>query len=306
MKPTLLMIEPVPIIEAELERRFTVHRLFAAADREQLLDEVGPSVLGVVTGGGGGLPNAIMDRLPALEIIAVNGVGLDAIDLPKAEARGIKVTTTPDVLTDDVAEMAIGLMLAVARGLCVGDRFVRSGQWPQGKPRTLGRRLAGQRLGVLGMGKIGRAVARRAEAFGLKIAYTGRRPHDDLAYPFEPDLKALGAASDILVVTAAASAETRNIVSAEVLDALGPEGVLINVARGSLVDEAALVAALTEGRLGGAGLDVFADEPHAPPGLFGLDNVVLQPHNGSATLDARQAMGRIILQNLDAQFADRF
>jgi lactate dehydrogenase-like 2-hydroxyacid dehydrogenase len=246
-----------------------------------------------------------MDRLPALEIIAVNGVGLDAIDLAKAKARNIKVTTTPDVLTDDVAEMALGLMLAVARGLCVGDRFVRAGSWPQGKPRLLGRRLAGQRLGLLGMGNIGRAVARRAEALGLSVAYTGRRRHGDLAYDFVADLTALAAGSDILVVTAAATAETRNIVNAEVLNALGPKGVLINVARGSLVDETALVSALAEGRLGGAGLDVFADEPNAPSALFGLDNVVLQPHNGSATVEARQAMGRLILENLDAQFAGR-
>ena len=305
MKPTILMIEPVLIIEAELERRFEVQRLYAAADPDRLLSEIGGQVRGVVTGGGGGLANAIMDRLPALEIIAVNGVGLDAIDLPKAKGRGIKVTTTPDVLTDDVAEMAIGLMLAVARGLCVNDRFVRTGGWPHGKPRKLGRRLSGQRLGVLGMGNIGRAVANRAAALGLTVAYTGRRAHADLPYAFEPDLKALAAASDILVVSAAATPETRNMVDAGVLEALGPEGVLINVARGSLVDEPALVAALTEGRLGAAGLDVFADEPNVPSGLLGLDNVVLQPHNGSATLDARQAMGRLILENLDAHFAAR-
>jgi lactate dehydrogenase-like 2-hydroxyacid dehydrogenase len=209
------------------------------------------------------------------------------------------------VLTDDVADMALGLMLTVLRRLCVGDRFVRDGRWARKDIMPLATRLTGKRLGILGLGRIGRAIARRAAAFETVIAYTGRRAHDDAPYRFEPSLVALARDSDVLVVSVAGGAGTRGLVSREVLEALGPEGVLINVARGAVIDEPALVEALCQGRLGGAGLDVFANEPHVPEALLGLEQVVLQPHRGSATHETREAMGRLVLDNLAAHFAGR-
>jgi lactate dehydrogenase-like 2-hydroxyacid dehydrogenase len=264
---------------------------------------IAAAVRGVATGGGTGVPRPIMDALPRLEIIAVNGIGTDAVDLERARARGIRVATTPGVLTDDVADMAMGLLLAVMRGLSAGDRFVRAGRWGADGSLPLARKVGGKRLGILGLGQVGRAVARRAEAFGMEIAYTDLRAFDDVAHRHEPELAALAGWADALIVAASGGPGSRGIVDGGVLDALGPEGVLVNVARGSVVDEAALVAALTEGRLGGAGLDVFAHEPHVPEALLGLDRVVLQPHRASATVETRLAMGELVLANLAAQFA---
>jgi lactate dehydrogenase-like 2-hydroxyacid dehydrogenase len=212
------------------------------------------------------------------------------------------VTTTPDVLMDDVADLAIGLLIATLRGICVGDRFVRAGSWPAGG-LPLARKVSGKRLGILGLGRIGRAIARRAEAFGMTIGYTDLRAFDDVGYHFFPTPQALAADSDILVVAAAGGAGSRGTVGAPVMDALGPEGTLINIARGSVVDEPALVAALAEGRLGAAGLDVFADEPRVPEALWRMDNVVLQPHRASATVETRLAMGELVVANLAAHFA---
>ena len=258
-------------IEAGLDEAYEIHRLYAAGDRDALLAEVGPRVRGIVTGGALGVPRAMMDALPALEIIAVNGIGTDAVDLERARGRGIRVTTTPNVLTDDVADMAMGLLLATSRRLCAGDRFVRAGQWPTGKV-PLARKVTGKRLGVLGLGRVGRAIARRAECFDMAIAYTDVRWFDDVPYRFVPTLAGLAEASDVLVVAAAGGPQSRGIVGEAVLNALGPDGILINVGRGSIVDEPALVAALAEGRLGGAGLDVFVDEPNVPEALWRLDN----------------------------------
>jgi hydroxypyruvate reductase len=217
----------------------------------------------------------------------------------------VRVTNTPDVLTDDVADMALGLMLATLRRLCVGDRFVRDGRWARKEALPLATKLTGKRLGILGLGRIGRAIARRAAAFDMVIAYTGRRAHDDVPYRFEPSLAALARDSDILVVAVAGGPDTRGLVDRDVLDALGPAGVLVNIARGTVVDEPALVEALRQGRLGGAGLDVFENEPHVPEALFGLEQVVLQPHQASATHETREAMGRLVLDNLAAHFAGR-
>ncbi|MBP2299734.1 2-hydroxyacid dehydrogenase [Azospirillum picis] len=305
MKPEILLIDPMmPAIEAALDAAYTVHRLSAAADRDRLIAEVGPRVQAVVTGGGSGVKNAVVDACPKLGIITINGVGTDAVDLEHARRRGVRVTNTPDVLTDDVADLAIGLVIATSRRMALADRFVRSGRWPDGK-LPLARKVSGKRMGILGLGRIGEAIARRAAAFGMDIAYTNRKPRNDVPYRFVASPLELARDSDILVVAASAGPDARNMVGRAMLDALGPEGILVNVARGSVVDEPELLAALTEGRLGGAGLDVFADEPHVPEEFFGLDNVVLQPHQASATIETRTAMGQLVLDNLAAFFAGR-
>lgn len=304
MKAEILLVDPmIPIIEERLDGAYTVHRLFAAADRPAFVASVAPKVRAVVTGGVSGAGRALIDALPALEIIAINGIGTDAVDLERARERGIRVTATPDVLTDDVADLAMGLLIAAARRLCVGDRYVRAGSWPKREPFALAQRVSGKNLGIIGLGRIGRAIARRAEGFGLKIAYTDLRPFPELPYAYQADLLELAAASDFLIVAAAGGPQSRGIVNAAVLDALGPRGILINVARGSVVDETALVAALQEGRLGGAGLDVFVDEPNVPEALMAMEQVALQPHRASATVETRVAMGELVLANLAAHFA---
>ncbi|WP_434625164.1 2-hydroxyacid dehydrogenase [Azospirillum sp. B2RO_4] len=294
----------MPAIEQALDAAYTVHRLSAAPDRDRLIAEVADRVRAVVTGGGTGVKKAVVEALPKLGIVAINGVGTDAVDLEHARGRGVRVTNTPDVLTDDVADLAIGLMIAASRRMMVGDRFVRAGSWPKGK-LPLARKVSGKRLGVLGLGRIGEAIARRAEAFGMTISYTNRKPRDGMSYRFVASPVELARESDILIVAASAGADARNMVGRAVLDALGPDGLLVNVARGSVVDEPELLAALTEGRIGGAGLDVFADEPNVPEGFYGLDNVVLQPHQASATVETRMAMGQLVLDNLEAFFAGR-
>ena len=305
MKPHVLLIEPMmPEAEARLDAAYCVHRLFAAHDRAALIAAIGSCVRAIVTGGGHGASNEIVDALPRLEIIAINGIGTDAVDLEHARARSVRVTTTPDVLTEDVADMALGLMLATSRRICVADRFVRSGGWLH-EHLPLAAKVSCKQLGIFGLGQVGRAVARRAEGFGMQIAYCDRDPVAGTAFHFQPDLERLANDSDFLVIAASGGPATRGLVGRAVLDALGPAGVLINVARGSVVDEPALVAALAEGRLGGAGLDVFAHEPDVPKALWDMDNVVLQPHRASATVETRRAMADLVLANLAAHFAGR-
>jgi lactate dehydrogenase-like 2-hydroxyacid dehydrogenase len=277
-----------PSLMEALATRFQIHR----ADP--------PATTRAIVGGGSVLVDqAVLDRLPALEIVAVNGVGYDRIDLDAVRARGVRVTTTPDVLTDDVADLAIGLMLAVDRRIAFNDRAVRQGGWEV----PLGRRTSGRRIGIFGFGRIGQAIARRAEPFGREVLYTARHERADSGYRFVPDIGALAEACETLILIAPGGATTRHIVDASVLEKLGPNGVLINVARGSLVDEAALVAALAAGTIAGAGLDVFEDEPHVPDALKAMDQVVLLPHQGSATAECRAAMASLVLANLDAHFA---
>jgi lactate dehydrogenase-like 2-hydroxyacid dehydrogenase len=235
----------------------------------------------------------------------VFGVGVDAVDLATARARGVRVTNTPDVLTEGVAELGIALLLAVARRIPFNDRYVRSGRWPKEGDPALSSSLAGRRLGIVGLGRIGRRVAELAQAFGMVISYTGPRRKDDVAWRYYGDPVELARDVDVLIVTCKGGAETAGLVAREVIEALGPEGWLINIARGSVVDEAALVEAVVRGRLGAAGLDVFAREPQVPEALLGLDNVVLQPHQGSASEETRGAMGRLVLENLEAHFAGR-
>ena len=306
MKPDVLLIEPMMAeIEAKLDLAYTMHRLFKTKDPEGLLRDVGARIRGVATGGGSGVAPAIMDALPSLEIIAINGIGTDAVDLAKAKARGIRVTTTPNVLTDDVADLGLALLLATARSLCVGDRFVRAGSWSESKVLPLGAKVSGKRLGIFGMGRIGREIAARAQGFKMSIAYTDLRRMEDLPYDFFESAETMAANVDFFVVAAAGGAQSRGAIGKDVLNALGPEGILVNIARGSVVDEPALVSALVEGRLGGAGLDVFADEPNVPEALLALNNVVLQPHRASATFDTRIAMGNLVLANLAAHFAGK-
>lgn len=304
MKPQILLIEPMmPEVEAQLDAAYQVHRLFRAKDRAALIAQVAPAIRGIATGGGHGVANDVFDALPHLEIIAINGIGTDAVDLERARARGVHVTTTPGVLTDDVADLAIGLMLAVSRRICAADRFAREGRWP-GAHLPLSTKMSGKRLGILGLGHVGQAIARRAEGFDMPMAYSDRHPIE-VAYRFVPDLEELARDSDFLVIAASAGPATRGIVNGRVLDALGPQGALINVARGSIVDEDALVVALAEGRLGGAGLDVFAHEPNIPQALWTMDNVVLSPHQASATVETRRTMADLVLANLAAHFGGK-
>lgn len=300
MKPEIVLLERMmPQIEKALDDAYTVHYL---PDTPSLA-AVAPRVRAVVTGGGTGVPPDVMAALPELGLIAVNGIGTDAVDLREAQRRNIHVTTTPGVLTDDVADMAIALLLAVSRGIVRADRYVRAGDWPTGAPIALGHRVSGKRMGIVGLGHVGRAIAHRAQAFGMQVAYNDVREIPDAGFAYHADLTDLARASDILVVAAAGGAGSRGIVNAGVLDALGHAGILVNVARGSVVDEDALVAALREGRLGGAGLDVFAHEPDVPAALLAMDNVVLQPHRASATVETRLAMGEMVLGNLAAFYA---
>jgi hydroxypyruvate reductase len=302
-KQDIVIVTPVygPTME-ELDRRFALHRLWEAKDRVAFYAPLAAKVRAIVSSGHAGADAAMMDALPKTELIACFGVGYDAIDVVAAKARKIAVTNTPDVLTDDVADLALGLLIDVARRITRGDRFVRSGGWLKGG-LEFGTALTGKKVGIVGLGRIGRATARRAEAFGLKVLYHGRREQPDSPYPYYADLVQLARDCDFLVLTLPGGPETKGLVGAQVLDALGSNGMLINVARGSIVDEKALVAALYAGRLGGAALDVFADEPRVPAELLTMDNVVLQPHVGSATHDTRGAMGRLVIDNLLAHFS---
>lgn len=305
-KLDILLLEPMlESIEAQLDALYTVHRRFAATERDWVPAELAPKVRGIVTGGGIGASRPLVDMLPALEIIGINGIGTDAVDLENARARGIRVSTTPDVLTDDVADLGMGLMISALRGLATGDRFVRAGVWGKQPNLPLAHKVSGKRLGILGMGRIGRAIGRRAEGFGMQISYHDVRRFDDVPYGYAGTLVELARGADVLMVAASGGAQSRGIVNAEVLTALGPEGVLVNIARGSVVDETALVAALLEKRIAGAGLDVFVDEPNVPKALWGMENVVLQPHRASATVETRVAMGELVLANVAACFGGK-
>ncbi|MBL1376350.1 2-hydroxyacid dehydrogenase [Zobellella iuensis] len=288
-----------------LEQRYQLHRLDLAADPEALLAEVGGRVRAVVTSHGGGFPKHLLDRLPNLEIVASSGVGVDTLCVADCRARGIPVTHTPDVLTEDVADMGLLLLLATVRRLLPAERWVRQGHWQQRGMMPLNRSVTGKKLGIVGLGRIGKAIAQRAEAFGMEICYYGRRRQEGVAYPWYGNLVQLAREVDILMPVLPGGEETRGIISAEVLGALGPEGYFVNIARGSVVDEPALVALLQQGGLAGAGLDVFADEPRVPTALLDLDNVVLQPHCASGTEETRGAMAQLVVDNLAAHFAGR-
>ena len=294
----LQLVPLYPDVQRELEARYRVH----SADR---LDEVASIVRAVVTNGHAGPPPEVIDRLTALEIIGSASVGYDGIPVEYARSKGIPVTNTPEVLNDDVADLAIALMIMTARRLLGSDAYVRAGRWAREGAYPLAGRASGKTVGILGMGRIGREIGKRAEAMNNKIVYHSRRRVADVAYQYYPDPVTLAKNCDFLIVILPATAQTEKIVSKDVIEALGPGGILVNVARGAVVDEDALVAALADGKLGGAGLDVFVHEPQVPEALLGMDNVVLQPHVGSATRETRRAMSQLVLDNLDAHFAGK-
>ena len=302
-KPDLLVVSPLGAdLERALESDYRLHRLWQAHDQRQFLQQIGSSVRALATRGDSGASASLMAALPRLEIVAVFGVGIDAVDLGYARSRGIRVTNTPDVLTDDVADMGMALLLATARQIVAGDHHVRSGAWVNG-PMRLTTSLNGKRLGILGLGRIGQALARRASGFNMSIAYCNPTRKTDARYDWYSDPISLAAHVEFLVICAAAVPSTRGLVGMEVLDALGPRGILINIARGVVVDEVALLRALRERRIAAAGLDVFAEEPNIKQEFASLDNVVLQPHNGSGTIETRAAIGRLLLRNLAAHFS---
>ena len=304
MSHTLLLMGPLlPSVMQTLEDTYTVHRYWESTDQSALLQQIADNCVGVVTDGGRGVEAAVLEQLPNAKIVAVFGVGVDAVDRDYCKAHGIAVSNTPDVLSDDVADMAVALALAISRQLVVGDQYARAGRWPTEGAMPLTRRMMGKRAGIYGMGSIGNALARRLTGFDMAISYCNRRERPDSPYTFVPSLADLASRVDYLFVTASATPESIGAVNAQVLDALGPDGYVVNVSRGTLIDEPALVSYLQDKRIAGAGLDVFSAEPTIPPELFALDNVVLQPHNASGTWETREAMGKLVLDNLHAYFA---
>jgi lactate dehydrogenase-like 2-hydroxyacid dehydrogenase len=303
MKPDVLQMGAYPDWDqAPLEARYTMHRYFEAADKAAFLAEVGPKIRAIATRGDLGAGGAIIAACPKLEIITVNGVGYDAVDLEAARARGIRVTNTPDVLNGECADIAVGMAIALARGIVGGEAHARSGAWAAKGPYPLQKRFWGQRAGILGLGRIGMEVGRRLAGFGMKISYLSRGPKETPGWQFIADPVDLAKASDFLFVTALANASTRHIVNKAVIEALGPQGMLINISRAANVDELALLDALEDGRLGWAALDVFEGEPKVNPRFAALPNVLMQPHVGSGTVETRVAMGKLMLDNLTAHF----
>lgn len=302
MTSEILVLLPIfaPTL-AVLEQQYVVHKLWAAPDREALIREVAPRVRGIVTTGLGGCDIATMQMLPKLEIIACFGSPRHTLDVAAARARGIVCTRTPDAITESVADLALGLMIDVMRRIAVSDRFIRAGRWEKELARP-GNEVRGKRCGIVGFGAIGQGVARRALAFDMRVCYFGPNKKES-PHHYYNDLVAMARAVDVLVVCCPLTAQTRDLVDAKVLDALGPEGFLVNVARGPVVNQQALISALQEKRVAGAGLDVFWDEPHVPAALVAMENVVLVPHIGSSTQEVRIERGRKVLANLEAHFA---
>ena len=303
-KPDLLLICGVTDrMMDRLTAEFSVHPVKDIPDLDAFLDERGSKITAVATDGHLGLKTEVMDRLPNLKIVSSYGVGYDAIDATAAMARGVVVTHTPDVLNDEVADTAIMLWLAVSRQLVVNDNYVRSGRWEAEGNAPLSRSIQNRTVGILGLGRIGQTIASRASMFNATILYHTLSAKD-VPYTYCADLVDMARQSDVVICITPGGPETQHLVNRDVLDALGPEGTLINVSRGSVVDEAALVEALQDGRLGAAGLDVFEEEPSVPAALLGMENVVLQPHVGSATVETRQAMGDLTCDNLSQYLKD--
>jgi lactate dehydrogenase-like 2-hydroxyacid dehydrogenase len=308
----LAMAEPIDVLTAARlwpPMMEALHGAFRVHDRTHQEDPaafaaIAPRIRAIAASGESKVPRELIAQLPALEIVSVFGVGYDGIDVAAARERGIAVTHTPNVLNDEVADLAMALVLAVSRRLVEADRYVRTGAWAKG-PMPLARKVSGARMGIVGLGRIGSAIARRAEAFGMSIAYTARAEKADAPYPYFATAEALAREVDFLVVITPGGAATRKLIDAKVLAALGKKGYLVNVARGSVVDEPALVEALRAGTIAGAGLDVFENEPNVPAELLALDNVVLTPHVGSATWQTRQAMADLSFGNLQAHFAGK-
>lgn len=305
-RPDVLMTGPLMrLIEEGLAARFTLHRLWQAADREAFLAEVAPKIRGMAAGGHATVDAAFIDRFPKLEIIANMGVGYDAIDAAYAGRRGVIVTNTPDVLSEEVADTALGLLLMTARELSASERWLRDGSWLAKGAYPLTRAtLRGRRVGIVGLGRIGQAIARRIEAFGVPVVYHNRRQVEGESRRWYPDLIEMARDVDTLVAVAPGGASTHHMIGKAVLEALGPTGILINIGRGSVVDEAALAEALDTGKIWSAGLDVFETEPCLPKALMTHDRVVLLPHVGSASHHTRDLMGQLVVDNLATWFAE--
>ncbi|MCB8822461.1 2-hydroxyacid dehydrogenase [Microvirga rosea] len=292
------------VIEA-LEERFTLHRMWEAPDRDAFLREIGPRIRGLATSTMTGRADAdFLGFFPNAEIVASFGVGYDNVDVHAAAKRGIIVTNTPDVLNDEVADLTIGLLIATLRRIPQADRYLRAGQWLKA-PFPLSPSLRARKVGIIGLGRIGKAIARRLEGFGVEIAYHGRTRQEHVSYVYHSTLVGMAEAVDVLIAITPGGAGTKHLVNAEILKALGPNGVLINVARGSVVDEAALIDALRQGTILAAGLDVFEKEPHVPQALIDLDNVVLLPHIASGSVHTRKAMGQLVVDNLVSWFSGK-
>ncbi|TCR67438.1 2-hydroxyacid dehydrogenase [Bosea sp. BK604] len=299
----IIMTGPLMAYAADqLKKRFTVHELWKAEDRAAMLREVGDKVRGVAGGGSHvKIDGSLFDALPKLEIVSNFGVGYDNVDAKEAGKRGLIVTNTPDVLTDEVADLALGLLLATVRQLPQVDRYLRAGKWLE-KAYPLTTSLRTRKVGIVGLGRIGKAVASRLEAFGIPVAYHGRTRQADVSYRYYPSLVEMAADVDTLVSVAPGGASTHHMINAEVLKALGPNGILVNVGRGTVVDEQALIEALKNKVILSAGLDVFEDEPRVPAELIAIDHIVLLPHVGSASVHTREAMGQLLVDNLASWF----
>lgn len=304
-KPEILQIGAYPPAdEALLSEHFTLHRYFEIEDKAAYLAEHAPNIRGIATRGDLAAPAELIAALPALEIIAVYGVGYDGVAIDACQARKILVTNTPDVLTGDVADFAVAMMLALSRQLVQGDHWARSGQWLDG-PLPLTHRVHGKRAGILGLGRIGTAIAKRLAAFDMDIVYSSRSPKDQPGWTYIADPVALAQACDFLFIASAATTETQHVVNRDVLEALGPEGMVVNISRAANIDEEALLAALENGVIRSAALDVFEGEPALNKRFQALDNVLLQPHQGSGTFETRKAMGDLVRENLSAHFSNK-
>jgi lactate dehydrogenase-like 2-hydroxyacid dehydrogenase len=304
-KIELLQTGPVPpFVEEQLDQLFFVRKLHKAADREAFLGEVSPNVRAIVSFGALPITGSLMQKMPKLEIVGNFGVGYDSVDAKWAGEHGIVVTNTPGVLDEEVADTTIGLLINTVRQLPQSERYLRAGKWLE-KPFPLSPTLRDRKIGIVGMGRIGQAIARRIQAMGLPIAYHSRRPAAGVAYRHYSNLVDMARAVDVLIAIVPGGAATKNMINREVLEALGPNGVLINVARGSVVDERALIEALRAKKILSAGLDVFADEPRVPKELIEMENVVLLPHVGSASVETRRAMGQLVVDNLQSWAAGK-
>jgi lactate dehydrogenase-like 2-hydroxyacid dehydrogenase len=296
-KPDILMLTPMrPLVEEKLAPHVTLHQYWDAPDKDKLITEIGPRITGIVSFVAS-CPRSLIERLPKLEIIATSAVGYDGIDVKAAAERGIVVTNTPDVLTDEVADLTLGLLLATVREIPRAEKYLRGGHWSKG-PYQLTSTLRGRKAGIVGLGRIGKAIAQRVESFGVSVSYYGRRKQEDVAYSYYPSVTELAAAVDVLIAVIPGGAETKHLINRQVFEALGPNGIFINVARGTVVDELAMIDALKSGTILAAGLDVFEKEPQVPAELIALPNTVLLPHVASASVYTRDEMAQLAVDNV--------
>ena len=304
-RPDVLVVWPIlPDQMRQLGECYTLHRYDEASDKDGFLNGKAASIRAAVTTGGHGFPGDLLGKLPNLEIVSSSGVGVEKIDVAACRARGVPVTNTPDVLNDDVADLGFGMVIACLREMPQGQAYVKSGGWARQGMMHLTTTLSGKTIGIVGLGRIGREIADRARAFKMRVAYTGRSKQD-VPFDYVPDLIELARQADVLMLTVPGGAATRHLISAPVLEALGPRGWVVNMARGSVIDEPALIAALKDGTIRGAGLDVYWNEPNVDPELAALPNVLVYPHHSSGTVETRAAMSQLVVDNLAAHFAGK-